>query len=127
MLKQFIQKFFMCQPNPKLCQNSAYFAIPARFLTLGHQKFSLSKQKVQQTPVASPAASGMISNVDEIITVSRPCTVYDRDDMINFMSEFFATREPLMKSLGANPRNSRKYISYCIDVSIKLHLITLFV
>ena len=75
--------------------------------------------KASKAQVSSPAAAAVPRGImeEETITISRLCTIHDREKMINFMSELFVTREPLMRSLGATPQNSRKYIAYGIDVS----------
>ena len=74
-----------------------------------------------QTKVKLSSAAMASNTVEEqeIITICRPCAPHDRKKMIDFMSQFFVRREPLVKSLGVTPENCQKYTSYCIDVSRK--------
>ena len=83
------------------------------------QGSDLGLQIVKQTRAKLSSAALALDPIeaDEIITVCRPCASHDREMMINFMNQIFISREPLVRSLGATPKNSRKYVSYCVDVS----------
>ena len=97
-------------------------------ITMEKTKLSAShycKSKMSRRAITSAAASFPSVKEKESVTICRRCNSDDREDLIDFMSKMFVTREPLMKNLGATPENSKKYIAYCIDVSSLLLFVLL--
>ncbi|XP_076801224.1 uncharacterized protein LOC143445788 [Clavelina lepadiformis] len=76
-------------------------------------KILIPKQTVKSHATAASAPTVQASS-----SSCHPCTINDREEMIDFMCRLFVTREPLMRSIGATPTNSRVYVKYCIDEAL---------